>query len=280
MPASVGITGARGVLGRRITDALAQSGSSVAAFPGDVRDRAQIERWVRGEGFDTIIHGAAVVPVGVVQSDPGAAVIVNVAGTANLATVCADAGKHLVYISTAHVYAPHSGALHESASVSPLSLYGLTKLQGEEWCRRLAPESLILRVFSFFDERQPEDFMVPGLYRRIVSADPDSSLAVHGLTSTRDLSSAAWLGRVIASAALSGEAGTVNCGTGIGSTVRQVAEILQDVTGRDDVSLVAAADDSPTALVADTGRLRQILSELPRFDLTRSLSEYVHALAA
>ncbi len=277
MTGSVGVTGARGVLGRRIVEALAASGVRVTPFPGDVRNVAEIEPWLREHELDTVIHSAAIVPVRVVATDPGTAVAVNAGGTANLAAACAAGGSQLVYISTAHVYAPSSGVLDESARVAPVSLYGLTKLQGEEWCRRLAPESLILRVFSFFDDRQSEEFMVPSLHHRLVSAEPDAHLQVRGLTSTRDLASAEWLGRVIGSAALSGATGTVNCGTGVGSTVGQVAEILRVATGRTDVDLVPADQDPPTALVAETGRLRQILPQLREFDLTASLTEYVHA---
>lgn len=277
MPASVGVTGARGVLGRRIVDALVESGAQVSAFPGDVRDIGQIESWMHDQSFDTVVHSAAVVPVRVVQSDLGTAVAVNAGGTANLAAACAASGTRLVYVSTAHVYAPASGVLDESAEVAPLSLYGLTKLQGEEWCRRLTPQSLILRVFSFFDDRQSDEFMVPSLHRRIISAPPGSQLTVHGLTSTRDLASAEWLGGVIGLAALSDATGTVNCGTGVGSTVGQVAEIIRVVTGREDVGLGPADQDQPTALVADTGRLRQVLPQLRRFDLPQSLTDYVHA---
>lgn len=249
----------------------------MSGFPGDVREQGQIESWMREQDFETVIHSAAVVPVEVVRSDPGTAVAVNAGGTANLAAACAASGRRLVYISTSHVYAPGSDVLDEVAPVAPVSLYGLSKLQGEEWCRRLAPDSLILRVFSFFDDRQSEKFVVPSLHRRIVSAEPGGQLAVHGLTSTRDLASAEWLGRVIVDAALADATGTINCGTGIGSTVGHVAEILRAATGREDVSVVPADHDRPSALVADTAQLHRLLPHLPRFDLATSLTEYAHA---
>ncbi|MEG8047510.1 sugar nucleotide-binding protein [Sphingomonas aerolata] len=134
---TIGLTGARGVLGRRLVEVLDARGTRVAPFDGDVRDAAALAEWATG--CERIVHAAAIVPTIQVKEGTGTAIAVNVAGTANVATAAASAGVPLTYISTSHVYASSDSALPEDAPVHPVSLYGLTKWQGEQWVDQLAP---------------------------------------------------------------------------------------------------------------------------------------------
>ena len=87
-------------------------------FVGDVRDRDRLRRAV--EGVDVVIHAAALKHVPVCEYNPFEAIKTNILGTQNVAEVCLDAGV------------PKALALSTDKAVSPVNLYGATKLCAEK----------------------------------------------------------------------------------------------------------------------------------------------------
>ncbi len=273
----IGLTGARGTFGHRIAERLVALGHKVVPFAGDVRQRDMIKPFL--DGLDYVIHCAAVVPVDQVRDDLANALHVNVIGSLNMAEAVAKKGScGFAYISSSHVYAPSDQPLPEDAPTQPASQYGLTKLQGESWVRSVLPDALSLRVFSFFDPRQPVSYLVPALTARIRSADPAAVLPLRGAQCSRDIADASWLAGLCAELVTRQAQGIVNCGTGQGFLVRNIAERLSIAMGRADLSWQGFADDPVNALVADTTKLAQALGQAPAFDLDQSLADYVAAL--
>jgi nucleoside-diphosphate-sugar epimerase len=267
----IGLTGARGVLGRRLTSELSRDGHDVVHFDGDVRDAEMVQNWAHG--LDAIIHAAAVVPVQTVLERLNDAIAINVAGAANVArSVDQLTGCRLIYLSTSHVYALKATPLSETDPTHPSSLYGLTKLQGEQWVQCLTAKHLIIRIFSFFDAYQQPPFLVPSLRQRIMSAEPNAVLDLRSASSVRDIVDGQWVARVCTMLVNKQHTGVVNCGTGKGLTVQQIAQALAEALGRRDItwrSTVASADDT---VIADAQVLQEYLGELPPFDLTAALS--------
>lgn len=268
----IGLTGARGVLGRRLVEAFAARGAVISAYPGDVCDVTALSEWARD--CTRIIHAAAVVPTGQVSADPGAAITVNVAGTANVAAAAAEAKASFSYVSTSHVYASSDTPLTEAERLEPVSLYGLTKLQGEQWVRRLTDDPLIVRIFSYFDSRQAPTYLVPALHDRIRKAPQGGELPLFGFRSRRDIADARWLAEQLAQLVLSGATGTLNLGTGDGTPIAAVAERLAAAAGRSDIRWVPADDHPGDTLVADPAMLAKSGVDA-RFDLDSALRAFV-----
>lgn len=273
----IGVTGARGVLGARIAAALAQRGHAVDAFGGEVRDAEGVGAWI--ERVDCVVHCAAVVPVQQVADHAGTAIAVNVGGTATVAAAAARLGRRLVYISTSHVYRSRDAGLSESDAIAPISLYGLTKRQGEEWVERLAKDALILRLFSYFDERQASSFLVPGLHGRIGKAEPGATIDLFGGHNRRDMASASWLADACAALLDAGAHGVVNCATGSDLAVVAIAERMARAMNREDVRWNVIQDRPVDVLVSDNARLRTLLPDLADFDLDAALARYARDAA-
>lgn len=137
------VTGAAGMLGSELllrlpaeTTALGTdlvAAPSVALAGVDLADAAQVERAWRDHGpFDGVIHCAAYTAVDKAESERELAQRVNVTACSVLARQCATSGAHLVAVSTDFVFdgdkrSPYS----ESDAPRPLSVYGVTKLDGE-----------------------------------------------------------------------------------------------------------------------------------------------------
>lgn len=269
----VGLTGGRGVLGRRLTRALGERGHRVDLFAGDVRDGKAVRAFV--SGLDWVVHAAAVVPVGEVDADPALAVSVNVVGTAQVAAAVRDRGGcRVAYISTSHVYRSQDEPLSERSPIGPPSLYGLTKRQGEEWVLRLCESSLILRLFSYFDAHQAQSYVVPGLAAQLRGAPRGGSLALAGAQTRRDISDARWLAERCADLIDVEAAGAVNVCTGQGCSIAEIAAALAGVLGRGDVLIEAREDGPATSLVGDQSRLKALLGAVPAFALEPALADF------
>jgi UDP-N-acetylglucosamine 4,6-dehydratase len=87
-------------------------------FIGDVRDRKRLE--LAMHGIDTVIHAAAMKIVPTCEYNPFEAVMTNIYGAENVVRAAMDTGVNRVV------------ALSTDKAVSPLNLYGATKLAAEK----------------------------------------------------------------------------------------------------------------------------------------------------
>lgn len=131
------ITGASGMLGRDLQEALA--GRDVTALGRadlDVTDAAATREAVAGH--DVVINAAAYTKVDDAESHEAEAFAVNATGPANLAAAAAAQGARLVQVSTDYVFDGGATSPYpEDGPYAPISAYGRTKAEGE----RLALEA-------------------------------------------------------------------------------------------------------------------------------------------
>jgi dTDP-4-dehydrorhamnose reductase len=125
------ITGASGMLGRDLQDAL--SGRTVTALGRaelDVTDLPSVRAAVAGH--DAVINAAAYTKVDDAEAHESEAHAANAIGAHNLAIAASENDARLVQLSTDYVFdgtarEPYS----EDAPLHPLSAYGRTKAEGE-----------------------------------------------------------------------------------------------------------------------------------------------------
>ena len=215
------VTGARGVLGRRLVGLLNKTSVPVVAFSGDITDLDVVKANIRDHPDIThVFHLAAVVPTTEVEQDFSHAVNVNAYGTGLLMSVLIEANlaPWFCYVSSSHVYQPAKTLLKEDSPCRPSSVYGFTKYLGEKNVQMIGsryPGAVaIARVFSYFDESQTGPFLYPTWAKKVEGWDGQSELEVFGGDSVRDFSRASDVVRELERLMVNNFEGIVNIGSG------------------------------------------------------------------
>ncbi|MBO8195403.1 dTDP-4-dehydrorhamnose reductase [Streptomyces oryzae] len=162
-PTRVYVTGADGLLGTALREALAQGGDrwlvhGVSKADFDIADADAVDRSVAAFRPHVVVHTAAHAIVDDCEREPALALRVNVAGVRNVVAACRRTGARLVHLSSDYVFdGAHvpSGGYREEDVPCPLNVYGLTKLAGERQCALLGAAGLSVRTSWLFGGDNP-----------------------------------------------------------------------------------------------------------------------------
>jgi dTDP-4-dehydrorhamnose reductase len=150
------ITGSNGQLGSCLQDYLTQKGDSFLAVDFnelDITDAGSVQRVLSDYQPDVVVNAAAYTAVDKAETEEEKAFAVNVTGPRNLAAWCEIAGIWFVHVSTDYVFAGDANVAYcESDPVAPKSVYGRTKLQGEQAVAESCSRYLTLRTAWVFSE--------------------------------------------------------------------------------------------------------------------------------
>lgn len=256
------VTGAGGFIGSHVVDALVESGKRVTALdrPGvpihrrDLRPIAatidDVDDLARAcAGQEAVFHLAAVSDVNRAYADPVACVRANVLGTANVLEAARRAGvARVILASTVWVYnAAPDDASEPLSECTPLNIdrashvYTSSKLAGEmllaDWHRLYGLPYTVLRYGIPYGPRMRDELVIAKFIRRALAGEPLSvSQASRHFLYVGDLAGAhvSALRDVAAGQTYNLEGSEV-------VTIREVAEAVRDLVGRD-----VAIEESPS----------------------------------
>lgn len=165
------ICGAGGLVGRVLADQARREGREVLALTSsqwDITDAGAAERFV--EGGDVVINCAAYTRVDDAENDEARAYAVNAKGPENIARACARVGAGLVHISTDYVFSGSARQPYEiDDETGPLSVYGRSKLAGEQAVLAAMPDARIVRTAWVYEGGDGTDFAA--VMRRLAAGD-------------------------------------------------------------------------------------------------------------
>lgn len=169
------ITGAGGLVGRRLTAEAARRGHRVLALTSadcDVTDPTAPERHIAAG--DVVINCAAYTKVDQAEADEAGARAVNAAGAENVAHACARAGAELIHVSTDYVFSGDFGGgqprpYEIDDETNPTNVYGRTKLEGEFEVLSAMPNAHVVRTAWVFAGDDGSDFVAT--MRRLAAGD-------------------------------------------------------------------------------------------------------------
>jgi dTDP-4-dehydrorhamnose reductase len=148
------IAGAEGQLGRSLQRALSSHQIEACEHKRlDIASLEDVRSAVEAIRPEIVINAAAWNNVDGAETDSTGAYRVNALGPRNLAIATAARGIALVHVSTDYVFDGESeDAYHEYHPTNPLSVYGKSKLAGEEAVRSLNERHYIVRTALLYHE--------------------------------------------------------------------------------------------------------------------------------
>lgn len=301
------VTGGAGFIGSRLVDRLIREGHKVAVLDNllagttenleehlsspslclikaDVRNSRAVKKAVRGA--TTVFHLAALVDVPLSVENPVLTNDVNVRGTLSiLEASLAENVDRFIYISSSAVYGEARYLpINEEHPTTPLSPYGVSKLAAENYCRNYHEihglKTCCLRLFNVYGPRQHANSysgVISKLIRKIQSGE---SPVVYGDgKQTRDF---IHLEDVIDACMLAMESvridgGTFNVGTGKPTTIRELANIITELSGKTSLKPIYEKPRKGDVenSYADTNMARKSLNFKPKTELKNGLKSLI-----
>ena len=262
------VTGGAGFIGSHVVDALVARGDEVLVIDdlstgkhenldqakakgatlevGDVTDARVLLTTLEGFKPEAIFHLAAQIDVRKSMADPAFDIRLNVLGTVNVLEAAVRVGaERLVFTSTGGaIYGegldrPEDLPFAESARCRPDSVYGQSKLAAEGYVelyrRSRGLSTSVLRLGNVYGPRQD-----PALEAGVVAIFSDlardggrPTIFGDGLQ-TRDYVNVADVVAGVLAAQGTGRSGPFNIGTGVETSVLELAETIGRLAGRDD----------------------------------------------
>lgn len=155
----VAITGVTGRLGGALARHHRALGNEVIGLDRATLDLNQpegFEEMLEGVDFEALINPAAVTSLEVCEDGPDVAERTNAMAPGVLASICAARDVPFVHVSTDYVFdGEEPGERLESDPAEPISVYGRTKLAGEQAVLAAYPKAWVARVSWLFGPERP-----------------------------------------------------------------------------------------------------------------------------
>lgn len=156
------ITGSKGQLGNELQNIIKTGEAEIGIISEELKNSEvvaldvedlditkleQVKKVLNEVKPDVVINCAAATNVDGCESNQDLAFKINAIGPRNLAMVCEEIGSKIVQVSTDYVFSGVGDKpLTEYDLTAPYSVYGKTKLMGEEFVRELSCKYFIVRT--------------------------------------------------------------------------------------------------------------------------------------
>lgn len=147
------VTGAKGMLGTDVVEALAKDHDVVARDIDDfdIRDLGATVRAIGKVSPEAVVHLAAFTDVEACEDRHEYAHQCNADGTLHVALGAKAVGAYVLYVSTDYVFDGTKRVPYlEADEPGPINVYGLSKLVGERNLAETTPDHLIVRTSWLF----------------------------------------------------------------------------------------------------------------------------------
>jgi len=310
------VTGADGFIGSHLVELLVEQGADVRALvyynswneigwlkdtppsilqnievvAGDVRDTEHMRALVKG--CDYVMHLSSLIAIPYSYNAPRAYVDTNITGTLNVLNACreSDTLSRLVHVSTSEVYgSAQQVPIDEDHPLVGQSPYSATKIAAdklvESFHLSFGLPVVTARPFNTFGPRQTARAVIPTIISQLIAGTEQIRLGA--LTPTRDFNFVTDTANGMLALALcqKAEGHVVNIGTGQEWSIKQVADVLMQITGkRCEISIqrdrLRPQKSEVDRLVADNTKIIRLCDWRPLVTFEQGLSVTVEWVEA
>ncbi|MBQ2831351.1 dTDP-4-dehydrorhamnose reductase [Methanobrevibacter sp.] len=143
------ITGSNGMLGHDLIEVLKDKNELILTTSKtlDITDKDKTIDFILKNKPDVVINSAAYTDVDGCETNQDLAYAVNGEGVKNLALACREVDCPLVHVSTDYVFDGSArDPIEEDGEIGPISIYGKSKLKGEEAILDILDKYFIVRT--------------------------------------------------------------------------------------------------------------------------------------
>lgn len=262
--------------------------NSVKIIAGDIRDPFFLIKATKG--FDIVYHLAALIPIPYSYDVPQSYIETNVNGTLNIL----EAAKineitMLLITSTSETYGTAQytpiDELHPLQGQSPYSAskIGADKLAESYFLSFNLPVTII-RPFNTFGPRQSSRAIIPTIISQILVGNKSIKLGL--LSPIRDFT---YVKDIIQAFIKSSECGknfgeVVNFGTGIGISIGELKEKIEEIVGKkievkEDKGRIRPERSEVFKLICDNKKAKEIVGWEPKYNLEDGLNETIEFIS-
>ena len=237
------------------------------------------------KGASNVVHLAAV-SINKSQADPYESMDINMIGNHNVFAAAADHGvDRLVYCSSASVYGdPERLPMHEDDRLSPQTPYCISKRAGEDlldfYHRRSGLSWVGLRFFNVYGPGQKTTAyytsVINHFVNRIKNGEPP---VIDGKgEQSMDFIHVHDIARSVVLALESEQDNKpVNIGTGIDTTIAELADILIEAVNADVTPIFNERDVIASRRAADITRAKEMLGFEPTIEVRKGMIDLIRA---
>ncbi len=152
------LIGNKGMLGSEIEAQLQKNGMDYVASDRDVdiTDESALDAFANGKNIGWIINCSAYTAVDKAESDTNLCEQINATGPLNIAKIAKKTGAKLIHFSTDYVFDGNAQTPYRPEDTpNPQSVYGSTKLKGEENIRSVFNRFFIIRIAWLYGKYGP-----------------------------------------------------------------------------------------------------------------------------
>lgn len=290
------VTGGNGLIGSAVVSALIKKDITVRSMDltykqingveflsGSILDINNVNRAILG--CDAVIHLAAKLGVKRTENNRLETLNLNIQGTVNILEACVKNNiKKVLFTSSSEIYGDQkAGLISEMCHRNPKSIYGVTKLAGEEYLQAYKEHYglnyTILRYFNVYGPGQVAEFVLP---RFIKMAMQNKSPIVYGDGS--QIRSFCYVddiaeGTTLALLSKEADSEVFNLGNDVDKiTILEAAKKVIEISGRDLSPKLVPFDNSDRSAdrdifqrIPDISKAKEILSYKPKVFLQEGI---------
>lgn len=287
------VTGAAGYLGSHLCKRLKNDGWFVVGIDvqhprhfywdrwngGSILERKTLDDVFQNYKFDAVFHLAGRIEVGESVKNPTEFWEQNTGGTVRVLNHAKRFGvKHFLFSSTAGVYFSSSIEIPEDEATTNNNPYANSKLAAEYAIEDSGMNYTIFRFFNLAggdsdgeigEDHFPETHLIPRILQNL------NSFEVYGAnyntpdgTCVRDFVHVEDIVEAHIQAIERKVYGTINLGSGVGYSVKEIIQTVEKVTGRKvKYDIVSSREGDPSYLVADITKAKNLLNYYPKHDI-------------
>ena len=306
------ITGGAGYIGSHISEILIKDkkkvfivdnlstgykklvSKKVKFYKADIKDKKKINYIIKKNNIDTVVHLAASLVISEGEKNPNLYYKNNVIGTKKLLEACQKTNiKNFIFSSTAAVYRDGFKTVSEYSNIKPKSVYGKTKLRAEKliikYCSKKKINYGILRYFNIVGASpsgkigliNKGDHLFKNFSEQILRKNP--ILKIYGNkyktkdgTCIRDFIHVSDIAeihiKVLEKINNSNKSKILNCGYGIGFSVKQIAnEFLKYTEKNIKVIYSSNRKGDLIKIVSSNRNLKKFINWKPKFNNLKTM---------